>query len=265
MGGLMLSKESSTNEIKAYFSAVLELSKSDNEFPVNLDEVWMLVYGRKSDAVEALQRDFMEDVDFKVLRQNPQNSNGGRPSNEYRITVSCLEYFIARKVRLVFEVYRQVFHKTVQSFQVPQSFDEALQLAADQAKQIEEQAKKIEAKDKQIAEEAPRVLFSKAVEASKRSCLIGELAKVLQQNGISIGQNRLFKWLRENGYLCTKGAAYNQPTQKAMELGLFEIKQTVINKPDGSVQVSTTTKVTGRGQIYFVNKFLNAENKGKEI
>lgn len=109
---LILSKESSESEIKRYFNAVLELSKSNNEFPINLDEVWMLVYGRKSDAAEALQRDFIENVDYKVLRQNPQNSNGGRPSIEYRLSVSCMEFFIARKVRPVFEVYRQVFHKT---------------------------------------------------------------------------------------------------------------------------------------------------------
>lgn len=112
MNELILSKESSENEIKRYFSAVLELSQSDNEYPINLDEVWMLVYGRKSDAVEALQRDFMEDVDYQVLRKNPQNPNGGKPINEYKLTVSCMEFFIARKVRPVFEVYRQVFHKT---------------------------------------------------------------------------------------------------------------------------------------------------------
>ena len=109
---LILSKESSESEIKRYFNAVLELSKSNNEFPINLDEVWMLVYGRKSDAAEALQRDFIENVDYKVLRQNAQNSNVGRPSIEYRLSVSCMEFFIARKVRPVFEVYRQVFHKT---------------------------------------------------------------------------------------------------------------------------------------------------------
>ena len=112
-------------------------------------------------------------------------------------------------------------------------------------------------RDEQIAEDAPRVLFSKAVETAKRSCLIAELAKILQQNGVNIGQNRLFKWMRENGYLCSKGQYYNQPTQKAMQLGLFEIKKTTINKPDGSVLVSTTTKCSGKGQVYFVNKFLN--------
>lgn len=132
-----------------------------------------------------------------------------------------------------------------------------------QAEQLEKQKKLIEAKDEQIKQDAPRVLFSKAVETSKRSCLISELAKILQQNGINIGQNRLFAWMREHGFLCSKGQYYNQPTQKAMELGLFELKQTTINKPDGSVLVSTTTKVTGKGQVYFVDKFLNANSVGR--
>ncbi len=123
----------------------------------------------------------------------------------------------------------------------------------------EEQRKRIEAEQK-IRSDAPKVLFADAVSTSRRSCLIAELAKILQQNGIKIGQNRLFDWLRKNGYLCQKGQYYNQPSQKSMELGLFEIKQTTINKPDGSVLVSTTTKVTGKGQIYFVDKFLNAQS-----
>lgn len=144
-----------------------------------------------------------------------------------------------------------------QQYEIPQSFSEALMLAAKQAQQIEAQQKQLEAKDEQIRQDAPRVLFSKAVETAKRSCLVSELAKILRQNGVDMGQNRLFDWMRKNGYLCSKGQYYNQPTQKAMELGLFELKQTAINKPDGSVLVSTTTKVTGAGQVYFVNKFLN--------
>ena len=114
----------------------------------------------------------------------------------------------------------------------------------------------VKKREDKIEQDKPKVLFADAVCTSKRSCLVAELAKILQQNGVNIGQNRLFKWLRSNGYLCQKGQYYNQPTQKAMELGLFEIKQTTINKPDGSVLVTSTTKVTGRGQVYFVNKFL---------
>ena len=127
------------------------------------------------------------------------------------------------------------------------------------SQRIEQQAETIEQQAEQIKEEAPKVLFAKAVETSQRSCLVSELAKILRQNGVEIGQNRLFEWLRKRGYLCKSGQAYNQPTQMAMEKGLFEIKQTTINKPDGSILVSSTTKVTGRGQIYFVNKFLNRE------
>ena len=112
----------------------------------------------------------------------------------------------------------------------------------------------------QIEADAPRVLFSHAVETADKSILIGELAKILKQNGVEMGERRLFEWLRKNGYLCSQGERYNQPTQRAMELGLFEIKKTTINKPDGTTLVSTTTKVTGKGQIYFVNKFLRNAN-----
>lgn len=122
----------------------------------------------------------------------------------------------------------------------------------------EEKQKRIEAESK-IQQDAPKVLFADAVSTSQRSCLIAELAKILQQNGVNIGQNRLFSWMRDNGYLCQKGDYYNQPTQKAMKLGLFELKKTSITKPDGSVLVTTTTKVTGKGQIYFVNKFLGKD------
>lgn len=137
---------------------------------------------------------------------------------------------------------------------MPKTFAEALRLAAEQAEEIERQ-------QKQIEEDAPRVLFSKAVETAKRSCLVAELAKILKQNGVEIGQNRLFAWLREREYLCKKGENYNLPTQKAMELGLFEIKKSVIHKPDGSSIVTTTTKVTTRGQIYFVNKFIGEKDR----
>ena len=126
-------------------------------------------------------------------------------------------------------------------------------------KRIEQQAETIEQQAEQIKADAPKVLFSKAVETSQRSCLVAELAKILQQNGVQIGQNRLFKWLRAKGYLGKTGPYYNQPTQRSMEKGLFEIKQQTINKPDGSIIVTSTTKVTGRGQIYFVNKFLKQE------
>lgn len=136
----------------------------------------------------------------------------------------------------------------------------AMQVLNKRLEQVKAEKAILERQNMQLSEEAkenaPKVLFANAVSTSQRSCLVAELAKILQQNGVNIGQNRLFAWMRENGYLCSKGQYYNQPTQKAMELGLFELKQTSITKPDGTVLVTTTTKVTGKGQVYFVNKFL---------
>ena len=122
----------------------------------------------------------------------------------------------------------------------------------------EREAKKL--LEAQIEADRPKVLFADAVSASKSSCLIGELAKILKQNGIDIGQNKLFQWLRAHGYLISRrGESWNQPTQKSMQLGLFELKKTNINHADGHTTVNTTTKVTGKGQQYFINKFLNQE------
>ncbi|EGW47744.1 hypothetical protein HMPREF0666_01109 [Prevotella sp. C561] len=115
--------------------------------------------------------------------------------------------------------------------------------------------------EKKIQETRPQVIFADAVTASSDSILVGELANLIKQNGVDTGQRRLFKWLRANGYLCKKtGECFNEPTQYSMELGLFENKKTVIQKPDGSAIISKTVKVTGKGQVYFVNKFLSGIN-----
>lgn len=140
-------------------------------------------------------------------------------------------------------------------FAVPQTFSQALMLAAKQQEQIEQQRKTIEAKDKKIAEDAPKVVFSDAVVGSKSSCLIGELAKILTQNGYKIGQNRLFDKLREEGYLGRSGEYYNIPNQKYVEQGLFELKKTT-HSENGVMKSSVTPKVTGKGQQYFINKYL---------
>lgn len=99
-------------------------------------------------------------------------------------------------------------------------------------------------------------MFANAVETAQNSILIGDLAKLIKQNGVNIGQKRLFDWMRENGYLIKNGTSKNMPTQKAMDLKLFEIKERTVNNPDGSVRITKTTKVTGKGQSYFINKFL---------
>ena len=121
----------------------------------------------------------------------------------------------------------------------------------------EEQAKRIELESK-IEEDKPKVLFAQAVETSKSSILVGELAKIIRQNGVNIGPRRLFEWLRNNGYLMKTGSSRNLPTQSAMDAGLFEIKESTVNNADGTIRINKTTKVTGKGQTYFVNKFLAA-------
>lgn len=130
----------------------------------------------------------------------------------------------------------------------------------EQLKQEREEKKKLQlenAKQKKVLEDQkPKVLFADSVETSTTSILIGDLAKLLRQNGYDIGQNRLFDWLRNNDYLIKNGERKNMPTQKAMDLELFEIKERTLSNPDGSVRVTRTTKVTGKGQVYFVNKFL---------
>lgn len=108
----------------------------------------------------------------------------------------------------------------------------------------------------QIADMQPKALFADAVAASHTSILVGELAKLLKQNGVEIGQNRLFRWLRENGYLMKTGSSYNMPTQRSMEQELFEVKETSITHSDGHITVQKTPKVTGKGQQYFINRFL---------
>ncbi|MBQ8836424.1 MAG: phage antirepressor KilAC domain-containing protein [Clostridia bacterium] len=121
--------------------------------------------------------------------------------------------------------------------------------------------RQIEERNKLIETMRPKALFADAVATSKTSILVGELAKILKQNGVDMGQRRLFAWLRDNGFLMKRGSDYNMPTQRAMEMRLFEIKETTVNNPDGSVRVNKTTKVTGRGQNYFVNRFLGVSQE----
>ena len=117
--------------------------------------------------------------------------------------------------------------------------------------------KTIEGQKAQIAEMTPKALFADAVSASSTSILVGDLAKLIRQNGKDIGQNRLFDWLRNNGYLIrAKGMSWNMPTQRSMDMGLFEVKETSITHSDGHISVNKTVKVTGKGQIYFVNKLV---------
>lgn len=193
------------------------------------------------------QYGFIENVDFTTFSQNCEKPQGGRPTIEYALTLDTAKEIAmvenneqGRKIRRYFI---EVEKKARNMFEIPKTLPEALRKAAELAEQLEQQK--------------PKVLFAESVETSKNSVLINELAKILKQNGVEIGQNRLFDRLRNEGYLIKqKGQNWNLPTQKSMEMGLFEVKKTVVNKPDGTPITRPTTKVTGKGQVYFVNKFL---------
>jgi anti-repressor protein len=206
---------------------------------------------------------FVEGQDFCSFDNSIKRETGATIRKEYAISIDMAKELCMIENNERGKQARRYFiaceKKARNPFGVPSSFREALLLAAKQQEQIEAQRKLIEAN-------APRVLFSQAVETSNKSVLIGELAKILCQNGVpNMGERRLFQWLRDNDYLCSKGERYNQPTQKAMEMKLFEIKKTVINKPNGVSLVTSTTKATPKAQIYFVNKFLGGGDKQNTI
>ena len=129
-------------------------------------------------------------------------------------------------------------------------------------KKIKERDQIIEQQKAKIEQDRPKTIFADAVSASHTSILIGDLAKLICQNGYQIGQKRLFQWMRDNGYLMVSGSSRNMPKQKYVEQGLFEIKESNVQNPDGSVRITRTTKVSGKGQLYFVNKFLGQEVAG---
>ena len=195
---------------------------------------------------------FTENQDYLVTSIFGHNSNGGRQNKVDHV----IKLDMAKEIAMIQRTergkqVRQYFIQVEKDFNSPEKIMARALLMADQ------KVHKLEAK---IEADRPKVLFADAVSASKSSCLIGELAKILKQNGIDIGQNKLFQWLRAHGYLISRrGESWNQPTQKSMQLGLFELKKTNINHADGHTTVNTTTKVTGKGQQYFINKFLNQE------
>lgn len=189
---------------------------------------------------------FSKDVDYRVIVKNDENPLGGRPSTDYEITIDMAKEIAMIQRNEKGKQARQYFIEVEKQWNSPERVI---------ARGLIESKKMIENLNKQIVEMRPKALFADAVSTSKESILIGQLAKLIKQNGYEIGQNRLFQWLRENGYLIKGGSRYNQPTQKAMDLGLFEVKERTVTNPDGSIRITLTTKVTGKGQIYFVNKF----------
>ena len=194
---------------------------------------------------------FAENQDFLLLKNEQQTGRGGHNKVDHIIKLD-----MAKEIAMIQRTergkqVRQYFIQVEKDFNSPEKIMARALLMADQ------KVHKLEAK---IEADRPKVLFAEAVSASHTSILVGELAKLLKQNGVDIGATRLFSWLRGHGYLIKRnGRDWNMPTQKSVEMGLIRVKETSITHADGHITVSKTPLVTGKGQQYFINKFLNQE------
>ena len=195
---------------------------------------------------------FTENQDYILLSNfGNQTGRGGHNKVDHVIKLDMVKEIAMIQRTERGKQVRQYFIQVEKDFNSPEKIMARALLMADQ---------KVHKLEAQIEADRPKVLFADAVSASHTSILVGDLAKLISQNGFKIGANRLFSWLRDNGYLIKKrGASWNMPTQKSMELGLFEIKETNIQHADGHISINKTSKVTGKGQQYFINKFLNQE------
>lgn len=191
---------------------------------------------------------FSQEIDYReVMDKIVQNPKGGRPSTDYEITLDMAKEIAMIQRSDKGKEVRQYFLELERRWNSPEAvMNRALEYSRKQVKALMEENKELK----------PKALFADAVSASDESILIGQLAKLIRQNGYEIGQNRLLEWMRENGFLIKSGSRRNQPTQKAMDLKLFEVRERTVTNPDGSTRITLTTKVTGKGQVYFINKFL---------
>lgn len=205
---------------------------------------------------ETNSQGFIEGEDFtSVLSGTVVNNGAYRELQDYALSVDMAKHICLMSRTNKGRECRQQLIDLEKAWNTPeQVMARALKVADRTIESLTIQTQKLAADNERMK---PKEIFADAVATSQTSILIGELAKLLKQNGISMGQKRLFAWMRDNGYLIKKnGSDWNMPTQYSMEKGLFEIKESAVNNPDGSVRLSKTTKVTGKGQQYFINKFL---------
>ena len=196
---------------------------------------------------------FVEGVDHSPILTNGEGFGKAATRTDHQLTIEMAKEIAMLQRTSKGKEVRRYFIELEKSWNTPELvFARALKLADTKIEQLKSDRIALVAK---IEKQRPAVIFANAVSASHTSILVGELAKLLKQNGVDIGQNRLFQWLRDNGYLIRrKGSDFNMPTQYSMDLGLFEVKETVITHSDRSASISKTSKVTGKGQIYFINK-----------
>lgn len=200
---------------------------------------------------------FTENQDFLLNNFVKQTGRGGHNKIDH-----VLKLDMAKEIAMI---QRTDKGKEVRQYfiQVEKDFNSPEKIMARALKIADRKIIKLEAT---IEEQKPKVIFANAVSASHTSILVGDFAKLMRQNGLNFGQNRMFAWLRENGYLISrKGNSWNMPTQKAMDLGLFEIKETTINHSDGHISINKTPKITGKGQLYFADKLLNKYDDNKKL
>ena len=199
-----------------------------------------------------LQFGFVENEDYTGCKKF--NTLANQELQDYELSVDMAKHIcMVQKNEKAREV-RQYLIDLEKAWNTPeQVMARALKLADRTIEQLKSDNKVLEQK---IEQDKPKTIFADAVSTSRTSILIGDLAKLICQNGVQIGQKRLFDWLRDNGYLIKCGSSKNMPMQRYVEQGLFEVKESTVQNPDGSVRITKTTKVTGKGQIYFVNKFL---------
>ena len=197
---------------------------------------------------------FTEGSDFWTNLSKTSSELGGRPATDHLMTLSMAKELAMLQRTEKGKEARRYFIRIEEEWNTP---ERVMARALRFSEQILSDTKALLADaQEQIERDRPKVLFADSVSASHTTILIGELAKIIKQNGVDMGQNRLFQWMRENGYLVSRqGSDYNMPTQRAMELGLFTIKETTITHADGHTSINKTTKVTGKGQVYFVEKF----------
>lgn len=243
--------------IRSYFEKVLNLSKLGDKFPVNLDDVWPLVYSAKEKAVRALvsSDQFMQGIDYEILATNGENITVGRPVNVYMISISCMEYFIARKVRSVFNVYRDVFHKVINK--IPSSYSEALRMYADEVEAREKAEKEaklaLEAKrisDNIIKEQAPMVEFAKTAEiAQETDMLIREVREKLEAHGYDIAEKNLRILLEDKKFFAKTGKRWLL-SQRMIDSGYARYRY----RNDDEFYGTNTVYVTPKGFQWIVSK-----------
>lgn len=209
-----------------------------------------------------LQFGFAENEDYTTVKVLTEVQNNGgvqqRELIDHNLSVDMAKQICMVQKNENARKVRQYLIDLEKAWNTPeQVMARALKIADRQIEDLKHSNHLLEQK---IEADKPKTIFADAVSTSKTSILIGDLAKLICQNGVQIGQKRLFDWLRENGYLIKSGSSKNMPMQRYVEQGLFEVKESNVQNPDGSVRITRTTKVTGKGQVYFVNKFLDKES-----